>query len=250
MDVKQIAIALTAATFGALFSAWLAYTVRLKAKSKEDIDSRRRLALVHFLRLTDVVAADLFFKDLLKRLATSAGLETNVMSLSHLVAVYIADGLAAAPEDEKGKVTPTIKAVSSAYIAGFESFKISDTELGHMSEVAIYCYHQFVAASFNLKASIQTIELLLEGNWKRIDAGAISAALQAHEQHIEAAGVLRAALAQAASIPDSSSINALLRSFNGAKTRAMRAMENNAKLTRVREAAREAAMATAEAKTD
>lgn len=140
-------IALGSGLVGALFSAYLSYIVRLKAKEREDADERKRLAHVNFLLLTDAVAADSFVTNVANGLVGVYGLKTEDYELSHIAATYLASKFSELGQEDLISVRFLLKPVVRAAMASTETFEINPSDLGRMHEITIYAYHRFQTMS-------------------------------------------------------------------------------------------------------
>lgn len=236
--MKEFATALTSGLIGALIAAFLSYKVRLKAKCKEDEEERKRLALVNFLLLTDVVASDFFMKDFIDRLSKLSDFKAEGFGLSHAVAVFLASKIEASTDVDLSQARMLLKPFIASAITAIDKFEIRQRDLGHLSEVTIYAYHRHRAAGARLQTALAFFDVIAErGDAKLITASSLHSLFQTYRSYADSAGLLRAGLRKAGALSDAYSVQCLVRSFNAMRADTAAALEQNEKLALAKKAA-------------
>lgn len=231
-------IALGSGLVGALFSAYLSYIVRLKAKEREDADERKRLAHVNFLLLTDAVAADSFVTNVANGLVGVYGLKTEDYELSHIAATYLASKFSELGQEDLISVRFLLKPVVRAAMASTETFEINQSDLGRMHEITIYAYHRFQTMSARLRAAFDLLDSVLEQHdTKLLDAPVIHSIIRAYRDYADAAGILRAGLQNSAGLSSDYSVQCMKRSYDAVRADSLASLSHNAKLKAAKDAA-------------
>ena len=230
--MKQLGIALLSGLIGALIAAFLSYKVRLRAKREEDLDARRRTAHVHFLSLTNTVAADHFLSDFSKRLLKLVPLKVEPgFDEAHAIAALLAPKLQALSKEELEQVRLIAKPYISSAAEGIQQVDVATSDLGHMTEVTIHAYHRYEIAVSRLKVAVELLDTLLEkGEAKAFDAKVLHGFYRTYRDHANAAGILRAAFRVSAGVSDDYAFKCLMRSFEATKADVQASFSNNSKL--------------------
>lgn len=236
--VSQILSPLLAGLFGALISAALSYVVRLRAKSREDLNRRKKVAQVNYLLLTDIVAAQVYVKEFVSKLAALIDIKTDGFGIEHAVAAKLAELMDPTDPELLGfsarKLAPFLNSIEST--ASRLAIPIGD--LAEMPELTIYCYHRFITVAGRAKTGVEMIKgILADGEVKTLDAKALIALYQTYRNYANAAGVLRAAFAKTAEVSSAYSTFCLQRSYTAVQKEVLANLENDAKLTKARSAA-------------
>jgi hypothetical protein len=226
---------------GALLSAYLSYIVRLRAKAREDVDERRRLAHVYFIALTDVVGSNLFVKSFVERMVKQYELKLEGFDFSHVAATLFATKFAETKPDDRAHIKVIAKGVI-AMITESVKLDIDDSDLGRMNETAMYAYFRFQTATTRLKHSLLLIDSYFDsGIWNAGDAASLANGIfRAFGTLAESAGVLRAALQVMAGLSSDYSTKCLARSFNATQKELLASFAENSKLELATKAAQEA----------
>src|ERR1700730_3543916 len=138
---------------GALVSAYLSYSVRLRAKEREDADERRRLAHVNFLALTDVVGSNLCVKFFIERIVKLYEVKLEGFDLSHAAAAFFATKVSEAKPEDRAHGQMLAKRMIAMMTDTSNKFEIKASDLGRMNDMTIYAYFRFQAALVRLKHS-------------------------------------------------------------------------------------------------
>lgn len=226
---------------GALLSAYLSYIVRLRAKAREDIDERRRLAHVHFLGLTDVVGSNLYVKSFIERIVKVYEVKLQGFEFSHAAAAFFATKFADTKPDDRAQIQMLTKGVI-AMITESVKLEIDSSDLGRMNETAMYAYFRFQAATTRLKHSLLLLNSYFDrGVWNAGDAASLLHGIfRAFETLAESAGILRAALRVMAGLSNDYSTECLTRSFNATQKELVATFAEDSKLDLAKKAAQDA----------
>ncbi len=237
--MPQLLVALLSGTIGALISAFLSYHVRLRAKRKEDSERKKKLALVHFLQLTNFVAADFYCTELVKNLAKAGWIKAEKeFDFEHELSVLLSDQIAksdpAALTKAHQRLSPYLKGIAPS----IDRFNVTAEDLSEMSEVTIYAYTRYVQLGDRLKAAATTIEHWLEkADPTLLDAKTILAAYQTYRDFADAAGVLRAAFVTNAGVTKAYSQRCLMRGYTAVQKEVARSFAVGQKLSNAEAAA-------------
>jgi hypothetical protein len=234
-------VGLIAGLTGAILSAYLSYIVRIRAKAREDIGERRRLAHVYFIALTDVVGSNLFVKSFVEGMVKQYDLKLEGFGFSHVAATLFATKFAETDPDNRAHIKLLTKSVI-ATIAESVKLDIDDNDLGRMNETAIYAYFRFQSATTRLKHSLLLIDSYFDSRtWNAGDAASLmNGIFRAFGTLAESAGVLRAALQVMAGLSSDYSTKCLVRSYNATQKETVASLAENSKLELARKAAQDA----------
>jgi hypothetical protein len=234
--LDKLAVPLIAGLIGALVSAALSFFVRLKAKEREDTADRKRVALVHFLRLTQPMAVDFMINDLISKQTKVAGGEPmEGFEMSHATAVLLAEALSTGTPEGIAHATMVLKPFAAGMVQAIDDFEISTTDLSRMPEVSVYTYHRHMTASIYFKTALSYLERLLEsGKPELIDAAVLHSLYQSYRGYVESAGLLRAALKVAAGVSDDYSAKTLERAAKAVTADSARTMNHAAQLAKAK----------------
>lgn len=235
-------VAVISGLVGALASAYLGYVVRVKVKEKADREHRKTIAHVHFLSLTDFVAADFYLKEFLTRITKEAQPVSSEFSLSHKAAAFLASKIATIEDDSLKKIYDLIKPIVAISTESMDRFVLSQRELAELDPNVVYFYNRYITSSLRLKTSLALISSLLEkGDPKLLEASILHGAFLSYRAFADASGMLRAAFKNASAVSDDYSFKCLTRSYSAIQKDVFSVFENNTQLEKAKNAAAETA---------
>lgn len=240
MESGTVWIALASGLFGALTSAVLSYLVRVKARAREVRERKRSIAYVHFLQLTEFVAIDFFLKQMFGKMLEDQEAGDPDLEWSHRIAAFIENQALEVSEEQLHDIYETAEPLAISVGKNLDIFELSLMERADLDRDTLYHFQRFQAAAAGLRTAMGMIGKGVEsGDRKLLSAATVHAVYESYRRFSDTAGILRAAFAKSAVLPDEESLQCLVRSYEQIKKDTFDSLSNQSKLKRAAEMVRE-----------
>jgi len=189
---------------GALIAAGLNYYVRLRVARHTQMESERRLAFVHLVKVSEFVALDVFIKSYLDAIEKAFAeafsklrSSTGTYQLAHRLSAEFAKAIKDIPEDKVSELKQFsyVASMLEEFSESFRDFKIAPDQLARLPKDAVVAYSQFATHASSVRLGVRIwVDFFRDGSRSLLTAEVIHGQWLALELFFESAKQLRAAL--------------------------------------------------------
>ncbi|MEH6534575.1 MAG: hypothetical protein V7735_25030 [Photobacterium frigidiphilum] len=197
--MSTLIISILSGLIGASIAAYFNYRIRLSLLEKANRDSERKLAYVYVVQLSQYLAIKFLIENFLEKALEHLDepLPEGEFELTHAASIYIEDALSNIDDDFFDKVDSIDKMIDQM-MEGFNNTYLSNEQQANLPKQTILFYQRYehylksTAVSFKFfKACLSNKKL-----FDMVNAKQINSSIETVKSLFDAAGLLRAAMAE------------------------------------------------------
>ena len=197
--MSTLIISILSGLVGASIAAYFNYRIRLSLLEKSNIDSERKLAYVYVVQLSQYSAINFwitnFFEKALEQL--DEPLPEEEFELTHAASIYIEDVLSNIDGDSFDKVDSIDKLIDQM-MDSFNNTYLSNEQQANLPKQTILFYQRYEHYLKSTAATFKFFKACLSNKnlFDMLNAKQINSAIETVKSLFDAAGLLRAAMAE------------------------------------------------------